>query len=230
MLQNPDIPLELTSFVGREREMADLLRLLVSARLLVVTGTAGCGKTRLALRAAALAGQRYADGVCWVELALLTDPQLVTTWAATRREYQYYLALVRSRLTEEEFRSEPAAGSSLTLEQAIEEAINLPLKNPQAPRFQGLSKRERQVVILIADGKSNWHHHGEYDTYVYTISGKVKLEFGEAGDESCVANAGEVAFIPKNTVHRESNPAKEEQVVFVVRVGKGAPVFNVEGP
>jgi uncharacterized RmlC-like cupin family protein len=77
---------------------------------------------------------------------------------------------------------------------------------------------------------SGWHHHGDYDTYVFTISGKIKFDFGEAGGESCVASAGEIAFIPKDTVHRESNPSNEEQVLFVVRVGEGAPVFNVEGP
>ena len=77
---------------------------------------------------------------------------------------------------------------------------------------------------------SGWHHHGDYNTYVYVISGEIKLEFGEAGIESAVANAGEVAFIPQDTVHRELNPSTEKQILFVVRVGKGDPVFNVDGP
>ena len=77
---------------------------------------------------------------------------------------------------------------------------------------------------------SGWHHHGDYDTYVYVISGELKLDFGEAGKESCVAKAGEVVFIPSDTVHRESNPSTEKQVLFGVRVGQGAPVFNVDSP
>jgi uncharacterized RmlC-like cupin family protein len=77
---------------------------------------------------------------------------------------------------------------------------------------------------------SGWHHHGEYDTYVYVISGELKLEFGEGGRESCIAKAGEVAIIPKDTVHRESNPSTREQVLFGVRVGHGDPVFNVDIP
>jgi uncharacterized RmlC-like cupin family protein len=77
---------------------------------------------------------------------------------------------------------------------------------------------------------SGWHHHGDYDTYVYVISGELKLDFGEAGKESCIAKAGEVAFIPKDTVHRESNPNGEKQELFGVRVGQGTPVFNVDGP
>jgi uncharacterized RmlC-like cupin family protein len=77
---------------------------------------------------------------------------------------------------------------------------------------------------------SGWHHHGDYDTYVYVISGKLNLDFGKAGGKNCVALNGEIAFIPKNTIHRESNLSSEEQVAFVVRVGQGAPVFNVAGP
>lgn len=77
---------------------------------------------------------------------------------------------------------------------------------------------------------SGWHHHGDYDTYVFLVSGEVKFEFGRDGEESCVVKTGEVAHIPKNTVHRESNPGSGEQVIFLVRVGKGAPVFNVDKP
>jgi len=77
---------------------------------------------------------------------------------------------------------------------------------------------------------SGWHHHGDYDTYAYTIEGQIKFDFGKDGNQSCLVNTGEIAFIPRNTVHRESNPGKGKQVVFLVRVGKGAPVFNVEGP
>jgi uncharacterized RmlC-like cupin family protein len=77
---------------------------------------------------------------------------------------------------------------------------------------------------------SGWHHHGDYDTYVYAIAGELRLDFGKGGGDSRVAKAGDVAFIPKNTIHRESNPSTQNQFLFVVRVGQGAPVFNVEGP
>ena len=77
MAESPNIPIELTSFIGRKREIADILELLPSSRLITITGTAGCGKTRLALRVAAQVSQRYTDGVHWVELAQLTDPRLL---------------------------------------------------------------------------------------------------------------------------------------------------------
>ena len=63
------IPSVLTSFVGRERDMAEVRRLLTSSRLVTLTGAAGCGKTRLALRVAAEVRRHYADGVHWVDLA-----------------------------------------------------------------------------------------------------------------------------------------------------------------
>ena len=77
---------------------------------------------------------------------------------------------------------------------------------------------------------SGWHHHSAYDTYVYVISGRIKMEFGKNGKDSCIANAGGVLHIPKNTIHRESNPGDDKQLLFVVRVGQGTPVTNVEGP
>lgn len=69
-----NLPLVLTSFIGRKRELAELKNLLVSSRLVTLTGAAGCGKTRLALHVARQA--QHADGVCWVELARLEDPAL----------------------------------------------------------------------------------------------------------------------------------------------------------
>lgn len=84
MATSPNIPIELTSFVGRKQEIADVMRLLFSSHLLILTGTAGCGKTRLALRVASEVIHQYPDGVTWVELAQLTDPQLVTKVVAKK--------------------------------------------------------------------------------------------------------------------------------------------------
>ena len=71
------LPAQFTSFIGREREMAEVKRLLNSARLVTLTGAGGCGKTRLALRVASDLREAYADGVCWVDLAPLADPTLL---------------------------------------------------------------------------------------------------------------------------------------------------------
>ncbi|GAA2253653.1 hypothetical protein GCM10010430_41750 [Kitasatospora cystarginea] len=65
---NGSLPADLTSFVGRRRELDEVRRLLSAARLVTLTGVGGVGKTRLALRAAAELWPGFPDGV-WVELA-----------------------------------------------------------------------------------------------------------------------------------------------------------------
>jgi non-specific serine/threonine protein kinase len=72
-----ELPAEATGFVGRRAELARLAGLLESARLVTVTGPGGVGKTRVALRAAALASAGYRDGVCLVELSGLMDAELL---------------------------------------------------------------------------------------------------------------------------------------------------------
>src|SRR5881398_2676415 len=72
-----NLPRQLTSFIGRERELAEVKRLLGAAPLLTLTGAGGCGKTRLALEVATAISVDYPDGVWLVELAPLADPALV---------------------------------------------------------------------------------------------------------------------------------------------------------
>lgn len=71
------LPAELTSFVGRRRELTETRRLLAGSRLLTLTGVGGVGKTRLAMRMAAEVRRTFPDGVWFVELAALHDPQLL---------------------------------------------------------------------------------------------------------------------------------------------------------
>jgi DNA-binding CsgD family transcriptional regulator len=82
-----------------------------------------------------------------------------SSWAATRLEYEHYLALARAHLTEAAFQAEQAAGQVLTLEQAIAYAQNLPLISSATPVSRetpdNLTEREREVAVLIAEGKSN---------------------------------------------------------------------------
>ncbi|HEV2358290.1 MAG TPA: LuxR C-terminal-related transcriptional regulator [bacterium] len=77
-----NLPVALTSFIGRERETAEVTRLLLDRRLLTLTGAGGCGKSRLALEVArGFLGELH-DGVWVVELAALSDPTLVPHAAA----------------------------------------------------------------------------------------------------------------------------------------------------
>jgi non-specific serine/threonine protein kinase len=82
------LPIPLTSFVGREQELAEVGRLLGRHRLVTLIGVGGAGKTRLALQAATEQTEQaeastFRSGACWVELAPLDDPALVPEAVAT---------------------------------------------------------------------------------------------------------------------------------------------------
>ena len=74
---NARVPAAVDILIGRARELAELERLLSSARLVTLTGPGGTGKTRLAQEVARGVGQQFPDGVAFVELAPLRDPDLV---------------------------------------------------------------------------------------------------------------------------------------------------------
>ena len=77
-ISNTNLPRPASSFVGRERELEDVLeRIAGGARVLTLTGPGGSGKTRLAIEAAASLVPAYESGVFWVGLAALRDPALV---------------------------------------------------------------------------------------------------------------------------------------------------------
>src|SRR4029453_19286091 len=83
-LYRTNLPVPATPFLGRERELAEVVELLEreDVRLLTMTGPPGTGKTRLALQAAAEASERFPDGIRWVALAPLQDPSLLVSTVA----------------------------------------------------------------------------------------------------------------------------------------------------
>lgn len=72
-----NLPHEVTSFVGRRQEVMDARRCLAASRLVTLTGIGGVGKTRLALRVGQDARRAFPDGVWFVDLGLLTSPDLL---------------------------------------------------------------------------------------------------------------------------------------------------------
>ncbi len=78
----PALPAEVTSFVGRRRELSETRKLLSAERLVTLTGTGGVGKTRLAVRAAAQVHRMFPDGAWLIELAAVQDPDLVAVTVA----------------------------------------------------------------------------------------------------------------------------------------------------
>src|SRR6516164_9331006 len=76
------LPLQLTSFVGRGTQIAELSRILTENRLVTLTGAGGSGKTRLAVQVAGQIAGQFRDGAHYVDLAPITEPDLVPVTAA----------------------------------------------------------------------------------------------------------------------------------------------------
>ena len=76
------LPTALSSFVGRQHELAELREAIAATRLLTLTGPGGCGKTRLGIELASGVADRFPDGVWWVDLAPLVEERLVAATVA----------------------------------------------------------------------------------------------------------------------------------------------------
>ena len=77
---------------------------------------------------------------------------------------------------------------------------------------------------------SGWHHHGDRDTYIFMTAGSIAIEFGPGGREQVVSSAGELGYVPANTVHREVTGTEGLGTAFVMRIGAGPQTINVDGP
>lgn len=77
-----NLPIQVTSFIGREYEIAELKQTFTKTRLITLTGSGGTGKTRLTLQVATEILDRFKDGVWFIELAPITDPILVPNTVA----------------------------------------------------------------------------------------------------------------------------------------------------
>ena len=77
-----NLPTQLTSFVGREKEMLEVTQMVKQARLLTLTGSGGTGKTRLSLQVASSILEQFKDGVWLIELAPISEPALVPNTVA----------------------------------------------------------------------------------------------------------------------------------------------------
>ena len=77
---------------------------------------------------------------------------------------------------------------------------------------------------------SGWHHHGDYETTLYVVSGRLRLESGPDGAHVVEAGPGDFLRVPAGAVHRESNPSDEPARAVIVRCGTGDPTYNTDGP
>ena len=89
--------------------------------------------------------------------------------------------------------------------------------------WAGLVRTEPHMV-------SGWHHHGDHETSIYVISGVLRMESGWGGESVVNATPGDFLYVPREAIHRESNPGDVESQIVVVRVGHGPTVINMESP
>ena len=93
-----NLPKAISSFIGRDRDVAELAELLETARLVTLTGPGGCGKTRLAIEAASASFPVRPDGIWFVDLAPVSDRELVLSVAANAMGVQESRASADSAL------------------------------------------------------------------------------------------------------------------------------------
>jgi quercetin dioxygenase-like cupin family protein len=102
---------------------------------------------------------------------------------------------------------------------------------PGMERREAVADSARILAVRTEPGLiSGWHHHADYTTYGYIIAGRLRLESGPAGEAVVEGVPGDFFIVPPRTVHRESNPSDEEQVIVGFRLGEGETVVNVAGP
>jgi uncharacterized RmlC-like cupin family protein len=86
------------------------------------------------------------------------------------------------------------------------------------------------VARNAARAISGWHHHGDHESTIYVVSGRIRIECGPGGGTVLDGGPGDFLFIPPHEVHRESNPTDGTTEIVLVRGGQGAVVVNVDGP
>jgi uncharacterized RmlC-like cupin family protein len=86
------------------------------------------------------------------------------------------------------------------------------------------------LIRTDPDMVSGWHHHGDYESVIYVLTGLLRMESGPGGGTVVEAEPGDFLLVPREAIHRESNPSPEPGTAIVVRFGAGDPVVNVEGP
>jgi uncharacterized RmlC-like cupin family protein len=113
-----------------------------------------------------------------------------------------------------------------------------PAERTAGPPTPGMDRRQAFAGDLMWAGfvrtdagmVSGWHHHGDYESVIYVLTGALKMESGPGGATVVEAGPGDFVRVPKGTVHRESNPSAEPADIVVVRAGRGESLCNVDGP
>jgi predicted ATPase/class 3 adenylate cyclase len=132
------LPAQLTSFVGRERELEAITGLVNGARLITLTGPGGTGKTRLAIEAAGRLAEAFPDGTFFVDLSPITDPRLVADTIASALRLRTESGLPVLDIVTDHLRDRAVLMVMDNFEQVLEGADTVATILRTAPRVRGL--------------------------------------------------------------------------------------------
>jgi non-specific serine/threonine protein kinase len=155
-----NLPIPLTSFIGRESEIETLKEIFDKTRLLTLTGVGGCGKTRLSIQLAAQIADQFPDGVWWFELAAIQNESvLLSTIEKT-------LGLSDSRVGS----AEEAISSFLHTRNALLILDNCEHLITACARFAEIILRQCPSVKILATSREALSIHGEIAWLVPSLS------------------------------------------------------------
>ncbi|WP_296652477.1 cupin domain-containing protein [Paraburkholderia sp.] len=85
--------------------------------------------------------------------------------------------------------------------------------------------------VTALDAPSQWHHHKEFDSVMYMLSGRIRVDFGENGEQSFEIGKGDYAYFPRRAIHRCQILEGGNDVRYMfIRLGHGETVINVDAP
>ena len=84
--------------------------------------------------------------------------------------------------------------------------------------------------VTALDQPSQWHHHKDFDSVMYMLSGRIRVDHGSGGTQSFELGAGDYAYFPRRVIHRAQILEGDDVRYVFVRVGKGETLENVDGP
>jgi predicted ATPase/DNA-binding SARP family transcriptional activator/Tfp pilus assembly protein PilF len=144
-MRRSNLPRPLTSFIGREKEIQQVKRLVSEARLVTITGSGGVGKTRLAIQVAGALASQFRDGVWWVELAALFD-----TSGSKKRDS----SPDGDRSWRRDSQKPPVELAELTAVDMVAQAVAKALRVPVSPSTRVLEAvlehlRDRRLLLVL---------------------------------------------------------------------------------
>lgn len=77
---------------------------------------------------------------------------------------------------------------------------------------------------------TGWHHHNDYESFIYVLTGQARMEFGPGGRDIAICLPGDLIQVPRGVIHREITQGTQAVEAVLFRVGSGEVTTNTDGP